>query len=139
MRKILYGLMTALMLFCITSATAQNTFTQSLRTCEKYSQLGGVNHQGEFYNILITLEKTKKACVYKEKIYQNSGYQMLTCNFQMGQLSALADSMDKFTTAYAKPIAKNKIYEAKLTSNGEIFEQYLINPKYCQVTKSKTK
>ena len=118
---------------------AQESFTTALRTCEKYSQLGGVALGVEYYNILITLDKNKKKCNYKEKIYQSSGYQMLSCNFEMDQLSIIADSMERFNNVYKKEIEKNKIYEAKLTNNYEIFEKFLINPKYCQITKSKTK
>ena len=118
---------------------AQTSFSKALSTCEKYSQLGGVDYEHNYYNILITLDKNKKGCTYKEKIYQSSGYQMLTCNFEMGQLSKLADLMDKFVNAYKKDIDKNKIFEAKMTSNAEIFENYLINRKYCNITQSKTK
>lgn len=139
MKKALFGFIALFLAFLYSSALAENSFVKSLRTCEKYSQLGGAEHGSEFYNILITLDKTKNGCIYKEKIYQRSGYQMLTCNFEMGQLPKIADSMDKFTKAYSAEVAKNKIYEAKLTSNGEIFENYLINPKYCTVTRSKTK
>ena len=129
----------ALILFVstISISYAEGSFTNSLRTCEKYSQLGGVSMGVEYYNILITLDKSKKKCNYKEKIYQASGYQMLSCTFDMEQLPLLADSMDRFNTAYKKQVEKNKIYEAKLTNNAEIFEKFLINPKYCQITQSK--
>ena len=45
-------------------------------------------------------------------------------------------ALDKFTKAYEKFIAKNRIHEAKLTNNAEIFEKYLINQKYCNVVKT---
>ena len=93
----------------------------------------------EYYNLLITLDKNKKTCTYKEKIYQSTGYQMLSCNFEMGQLNTIADIMENFNNAYKNEIAKNKIYEAKLTNSAEILEKYLINPKYCQITQSRTK
>ena len=139
MKKIVPVLMTIFFVFTASTSNAQNAFTKSLRTCEKYSQLGGADYQNQYYNILITLEKNKKSCIYKEKIYQNTGYQMLTCKFDMGDVTGIADSMDNFVNHYKKEVAKNKIYEAKLTNNAEIFENYLINKKYCQITKSKTK
>ena len=138
MRKFLTFIFISSM-FLFAFANAENTFTTALRTCNKYSQLGGVDFNGNYFNILITLDKSKKGCIYKEKIYQQSDYQMLTCTFQTGQLSSIADSMSKFTEAYKKEIAKNKIYEAKLTNNAEIFEKYLINSQICKITSSKTK
>ena len=139
MRKIITGLFIVSFIFLSYVANAENSFTTALRTCSKYSQNGGATNEKDYYNISVTLEKTKKGCEYKEKIYQASGYQMLTCNFKTEHLGLIADSMDRFTTAYKKEIDKNKIYEAKLTNNAEIFENYLINPKYCKVTMSKNK
>ena len=139
MRKIFFVCFIGLLSLITCGVYAQNSFTTALRTCDNYSQLGGVELGSEYYNILIALNKNKKTCTYKEKIYQTSGYQQLTCNFQTEQLGKIADIMDNFVTAYKKEISKNKIYEAKLTNSAEIFENYLINPKYCQVTKSKAK
>ena len=139
MRKFIFNSFMVLSLFLLANVYAQNDFTKSLRTCEKYSQLGGAEAGGQYYNILITLDKNKKSCIYKEKIYQSSGYQLLTCNFAMDELNSIADNMDKFVNTYKKEISKNKIFEAKLTNCGTIFENYLINPKYCKITMSKTK
>jgi len=138
MKKI-FGVLLIICCMIFLCAQAENNFTQALKTCEKFSQLGGVNQDGQYYNILITLEKNKKSCMYKEKIYQqNSGSQTLSCVFSLDDTKDIAQSMDKFTAAYAKEIAKNKIHESKLTNNFEVFERYLINPKYCQITQSKT-
>ena len=131
-------------IFCIFSFTlikvsAQSPFPQALKTCETYSQTGGVSYEGNFYNISIDLEKTKKGCTYKEKISQGKGYQVLVCNFDQETLPLLADSMDRYNKAFQKEISKNKIFEAKMTTNGEIFQNYLINPKFCQVLTSNSK
>lgn len=124
------------LIFCGVSI-AQTDFSKALRTCETYRQDGSITHNGEVFNLTITLDKSRNKCVYKEKIYQGKKYQMLTCNFDSGQLPAMADSMDKFTNYYKKEIAKNKIFEAKMTTNGEVFQKYLANPKYCTITHSK--
>ena len=139
MKKFLLYLLLISASFFMQCATAQNEFTTALRTCSKYSQLGGANYENDYFNILITLEKSKNNCIYKEKISKAGGYQLLTCTFNKDDWGVLADSMDKFTTAYKKEIAANKIYEAKLTNNGEIFEGWLVNPKICKITSSKTK
>ena len=125
--------------FCCYSAYAMQTnFSKAIRTCEKFSQNGSVQKNGEVFNILVTLEKAKNGhCVYKEKIYQGDEYQMLTCNFNEGQLPFMSDSMEKYSEIFKKELAKNKIFEAKMTSNGEVFQKYLANPKYCTITHSK--
>ena len=123
-------------IFCSISI-AQTEFSKALRTCETYRQDGSITHNGEVFDLTITLDKSRNKCVYKEKIYQGKKYQMLTCNFENGQLPAIADSMEKFTNFYKKEIAKNKIFEAKMTTNGEVFQKYLANPKYCTITHSK--
>lgn len=123
-------------IFCSISI-AQTEFSKALRTCETYRQDGSITHNGEVFDLTITLDKSRNKCVYKEKIHQGKKYQMLTCNFENGQLPAIADSMEKFTDFYKKEIAKNKIFEAKMTTNGEVFQKYLANPKYCTITHSK--
>mgnify|MGYP003518574584 FL=1 len=49
----------------------------------------------------------------------------------------MSSSMEKFNSEFKKQIAKNKIFEAKMTSNGEIFNKYLANPQFCTITHSK--
>ena len=121
----------------IALAAFQASFPQALKTCETYSQKGGAEYEHEYFGILITLEKSKNKCVYKEKIFQDKKYQMLTCHFDMELLPKLSDSMQRFNNAFSKEIAKNNIFSAKMTTNGEIFQTYLINPKYCSVSHSK--
>ena len=62
---------------------------------------------------------------------------MLTCNFDKDQLLFMSDSMEKYSGIFKKELAKNKIFEAKMTTNGEVFQKYLANPKYCRITTSK--
>ena len=119
--------------FCLESG-----FSRALKNCDKYSLNGAIPYNGEVFNLLITLNKGKNdKCVYKEKIYQDKNYQMLTCNFTKSQLSFMSSSMEKFNSEFKKQIAKNKIFEAKMTSNGEIFNKYLANPQFCTITHSK--
>jgi len=139
MKKLFLAFIFALFIMQTAPLFAETEFVKALRNCEKYSQLGGVEYEHTYYNILVTLEKNKKMCTYKEKIYRDTGYQLLTCNFDMGLMNGIADSMDRFTNAYKKEMAKNKIFEAKLTLCAEVFENYLINGKYCKITSSKTK
>ena len=123
---------------CYTAFAMQTNFSKALKTCEKFSQTGSIEKNNEVFNLLITLEKAKNGkCVYKEKIYQGKEYQMLTCNFDEGQLPFMSSSMEKYSEIFKKELAKNNIYEAKLTSNGEVFQKYLANPKYCIITHSK--
>lgn len=139
MKKLLfYFLLVAFICLNTTYALESNqNFPQAIKTCMEYSQTGSIAHNGEVFNILITLEKSKNKCVYKEKIFQDKNYQLLTCNFDESQLPFLSDSMQRFNNTFKKEIAKNKIFEAKMTTNGEIFQKYLANPKYCQITHSK--
>lgn len=120
------------------SAFAQLPFYEAVATCEEYKQEGSIDYSGETFDITITLNKTKNnKCIYKEKIHQNKSYQMLNCEFSKNQLGFLADSMKRFNQEFAKQIAKNRIFEAKMTTNGEIFQKYLVNPNFCTITHSK--
>lgn len=139
MKKSLY---LVLFLIALTVASskiyAQNEFYKALQTCEEYSKQGSIYHSGQNFDILITLNKAKgNKCIYKEKIYQGKDYQMLTCNFEQSQLDGLSKSMKAYSDMFKKQILKNNIFEAKMTTNGEIFQKYLINPQYCKITHSK--
>lgn len=119
-------------------AFAETDFVKALRTCEKYSQTGTVSHSSEVFTLTITLDpKANNRCQYKEKISQGKDFELLTCNFDKAQLPFMAESMQKFSNIYKKEMLKNKIYEAKMTTNAEVFNKYLANPKYCTITHSK--
>ena len=136
MKKALYITFFAF-LFCFfsTNVFALSNFSQALSTCENYSKEGSIKHKNETFDLLITLNKAKNGkCVYKEKIYQDDNYQMLTCNFEKSQLEFLSKSMEEFNTTFRKQIAQNNIFEAKMTTNGVIFQKYLIDPQYCKIT-----
>lgn len=139
MKKILsFTLIAVLTLVLSIKTIAQSTFSKAIKTCESYSQDGSIMHNGEKFNVLITLDKAKNdKCIYKEKIYQDKKYQMLTCEFNQTQQDFIADSMTRFNDMFKKEIAKNRIFEAKLTTNGEVFQKYLVNPQYCKITHSK--
>ncbi len=136
---ILFGVLSILTTTIICSqSSAQSSFATAIKTCEKYTKQGAVEKNNEVFNILITLEKTKNnKCLYKEKIFQDSKYELLTCNFEPIQLAFMSESMTRFNEVFKAQIAKDPIFEAKMTTNGEIFQKYLANPKYCTITHSK--
>lgn len=119
-------------------AFAENNFSKALRTCENYTKSGSIPFNGENFDLLITLNKTLKGqCIYKEKIIQPVGYELLTCTFSKDHLPFLADSMEKYNQTFKKEIAKNDIFEAKMTTNGVVFKKYLSNPELCKITSKK--
>ena len=130
-------ILTLIFIGTLKSFAYQSPFSKALRTCQNYSQNGSIFHQGMKFDIMVALEKNKNSCVYKEKIYQNDKYQMLTCQFPPDSLTFMADSMERFYSAFPKEFEKNKIFEAKMTTNGEIFKKYLADPKYCKITYTK--
>ncbi len=117
---------------------AESNFAHALRTCEPYLLDGSLVRNGQKFNIAVTLEKSKKkkTCIYKEKIYQGIEYQMLTCNINYEQLPQLADLMDKHYNEHKAEIMKEKIFEAKMTSNEDILKTYLTNTNFCNITYS---
>ena len=140
MKNLSLFLLLITVLFALTTEKnlAKSKFSQALKNCETYSQKGSITHNNEVFNISITLNKTfLNKCVYKEKIYQDNNYQMLTCTFKQNQLDYISDSMSRFYETFRVQISKNPIFEAKLTTNGEIFQKYLIDQKYCKITHSK--
>ena len=139
MKKLmLLSLGLVLLAFAFAKTYAQTSFTQAIKTCEEYKNQGSIRHQDEIFNILITLNKAKgNRCIYKEKIYQDDKYQMLTCEFKQSHQDYIADSMNRFSQEFRKEIAKNNIFEAKLTTNAEVFQKYLVNADMCKITYSK--
>ena len=127
----------ALVALSTKAAVTTLSFPTALKTCENYSKTGGVTKQAQYFGITITLNKSKNKCIYKEKISQGKDWELLTCVFEKEQLPAIADSMQRFNDAFKADIAKNTIFEAKMTTNGEIFNGYLTNPNVCKVTHSK--
>ena len=141
MKKVLSCLfiLVALMGIVIEKAYAKTKFASSMSTCQEYYQDGSIKHQNEFFNLTITLKPKGDKCIYKEKIYQGEYYQMLTCKFNKQQQAFISDSMDRFYNAFKTQINKNPIFEAKLTSNAEVFQRYLVDQQYCEITHSKNR
>lgn len=138
MKKYIFILGVLILFIGINTAFGETSFSKAIRTCEKYSQSGSIPYQGQVFNILVTVEKAKNdKCIYKEKIYQNNKYQMLTCNFNQSDLGFIADSMSKYSDKYKKEISSNLIFNAKMTTNAEVFQKYLADPHYCNITHSK--
>lgn len=116
-------------------AFAQTNFTKALSTCEEYSQKGIIVHQNEAYTVQVTLQKGKKDnCVYKEKITIGQNIHLLTCTFNKMQTDNIAKTMNEFSEKYKTHMIKNPIFEAKLSTNAEIFQAYLTNHNYCQIS-----
>jgi len=133
MKKSLFLIIIAL--FGCTQAFGETAFIKALETCSNYSQEGSIPYNNEVYNLKITLQKGKgDSCIYKEKIYQDIGYEELNCNFTKNQLQFVANSMREYSNLFKNELAKNRIFEAKLTSNGVVFQKYLIEPNICKIT-----
>ena len=139
MKKIVLSCLTiSLSMLSIAQTYAQTAFVEAIKTCENYKKEGSIKHQGEVYNLTITLNKAKgNKCIYKEKIHQDKKFQMLTCEFKQTQQDFIEDSMSRFSDTFKKEIAKNEIFEAKLTTNAEVFQKYLVDQTLCQITYSK--
>lgn len=125
----------SLLLINICNATPSN-FSEALKTCEPYEQLGAIRYKGELFNLKITLNKKKNKCIYQEKIFQGTNFHMLTCQLPKDDYEYISNSMKIFTEAYAEEVAKNRIFDAKLTTNADFFNKYAVNPTYCQITNS---
>lgn len=143
MKKILFlfAIVAILSTIFTINTYAQSKFSQAILNCEPYSNTGVVKRETGTHTINITLEKKGDKCIYKEKIYQfdEKDYQQLTCNFTKNQLVYISDSMSKFYDELRPHITKEPIFEAKLTTNAEVFQNILVNPQYCQITTSKKK
>ena len=138
MKKII--IIFAVMAFCSMQTFAQTEFSKALENCDPYVQEGSIPYSGQIFNLRISLEKARGGkCTYREKIYQDIGYEELICNFEKNQLQSIAKSMESFSNTYKKELAKNKIFEAKMSSNGDIFQRFLVEPKICKITHSKKK
>ena len=138
MKKILFLLMGIVL--SSMEVFAQTEFSKALATCEPYVQEGTIPYNGQIFNLRISLEKARGGkCTYKEKIYQDIGYEELICNFEKNQLETISKSMDSFSNTFRKEMLKNKIFEAKLSSNGDIFQRFLVEPKICKITHAKKK
>lgn len=137
-KLLLFSFLAILTTLIYGTVNAQISFSDALKTCEPYTKQGSIEKNDEVFNLLITLEKSRNnKCTYKEKIYQDNSYQLLTCNFEPSQLAFMSKSMKKFSEVFYKQIIENPIFEAKMTTNGEVFQKYLANPKYCEITHSR--
>ena len=128
-------------IFCFLACNASTfasgvKFYDALKTCETFEQLGAIPYKSEVFDLKINIEKKRDKCVYTEKISQGKDYHMMTCNFKMEELEYLSNSMRRFAEAYAKEMEKNRIFEAKMTTNADIYNKYLADPKYCKITNS---
>ena len=132
-----YMFLTALLFFSFcANCLAQNSFSKALETCEEYILNGTGNAGNDIYDISISLKPKGKVCVYKEKIYQGKDVRTLNCEFEKNQLGFISESMRRYNETYKREIAMNPIFEAKMTSNTEIFQKYLMNPSYCKMERN---
>ena len=139
MRKSFFALLVLVFTFLFSQniTFGQTAFLEALNSCNPYTQEGMLSHKGVMYNIVISLKKLKDGkCQYKESISQINKVNTLTCKFNETQINYITDSMKRFYSTFEEEIAKNRIYEAKLTTNGEIFQEILINKTYCTIEES---
>ena len=122
----------------VEKSIAKTKFSNAIATCEEYYQDGSIKYQNEYFNLTITLKPKGDKCIYKEKIHQGEDFQMLTCKFNKSQQKFISESMDRFYNTIQTQIGKNPIFEAKLTSNAEVFQKYLVDNQYCQISHSKS-
>ena len=137
MKKSLFLLSVLLftMFFNINAYADESNFARALRTCNPYILDDSLTRNGQTFNIAVSLEKSKKkSCIYKEKIYQGIEYQMLTCDINNDNLSQIADIMEKHYQNHKQEIQKERIFEAKMTSNNELLKTFLSDPKRCNIT-----
>ena len=141
MKKItIFAIFVIFSLFTIISAFAETEFTRALSTCSPYTLNGSIPYQGQIFNLKISLQKGKgDKCTYKERIYQDIGYEELVCNFSNEQLKSITASMIEYSDTFKKELLKNKIFEAKLSSNAVVFQNYLVEPHICKINYSKKK
>jgi len=137
MKKILFLSALLGLIFISSQADAnQMKFHEAIKTCETFEQLGAIPYKSQIFDIKVNIEKKRNKCVYTEKIFQGKDYHLLTCNFKMEDLDYISNSMKRFTESYPKQMEKNRIFEAKMTTNAEIYNNYVADPKYCTITNS---
>ena len=134
MKKIFSFMVLSLLFMSGIANSMENTFPEALKTCQKYSKTQDLVRYGSVFTLSITLENKANGCVYKEKISQGQDYNLMTCTFPKNTLSVLSDLMSEYNKQYKTQIAKENIFEAKMTNNYTIMEKYLANPKYCKIT-----
>lgn len=123
----------------LVSFSKESEFSKAIKTCQNYTKNQDIIRGGEFFNIKVSLENKGNACVYKEKISQGDEFFVLTCNFSKNVLNYLSGQMEIYNDTYKNQIAKENIFEAKMTNNPAILDKYLSNPQYCNITTSKSK
>lgn len=135
MKKILFFTFAILLSL---NVLAVDEFSTALKTCEKFSRQGSIPYDNQMFNVLVTLDKNRKnECIYKERIFQGDSFQQLNCKFSSADLPKISSSMEEFNRVFKKQIDKNPIFGAKMTTNAEVFQAFLANPKYCEITYSK--
>ena len=141
MKKIFYFLYVLVIIssFFAVKALAASAFPTALKTCESFSQQGSVMHNSGYYKIDVSLSKDRNKCTYKEKITHDADWDLLKCSFDMSIMSEIADSMQKFNDIFKTDIAKNPVFGFKMSTNSEVLNTYLVDPKYCSITTSRKK
>jgi len=109
-------------------------FSKAIKTCASFSDSKDITISGKITNLAISLNKKGNKCIYKEKITQSIYTHLLTCTFEEKNLQQLSILMEEYYQQNKAALDKNKIFQAKMSSNSELFEHFLANPKYCNIT-----
>jgi len=121
-------------------AFGETNFSRAIATCENFKQSEILIHQNEAYNVTVTLEKNKKnQCVYQEKITIGKNIHLLTCSFGQKEMKHISQLMSDFSNRFKVHMQNHPLYEAKLSTNSEIFQKYLTDNTYCKISGSQSK
>lgn len=123
--------------FLLNANVYATDFSNAIKVCAPFSASENIYKTDSVVNLKITLEKKANKCIYKEKITFSSGSHLMTCSFNQSDLESISLAMEEYYRADKAELDKNKIFQAKMTSNDKLFEKYLTNPKYCNITADK--
>lgn len=140
-KSFLYLCLVILLLFGFSASALceELSFSDALKTCKKYYKQQELPRFGTSFTLTISLENKSGNCVYKEKISQGEDYNLLTCNFPKTSLDFISKTMEDYNAQYKTEIAKEKIFEAKMSSSNVMMDKYLGDPKYCKITGARAK
>lgn len=137
MKKVLINIffMSLAVFFLSAQVNAETNFSRAIATCEDFNQKEIIVQNNEAYNVSVSLEKGKKNnCIYKEKITIGKNTHLLTCTFDKKAMTEISQLMSDFSNRFKSHMIKNPIYEAKLSTNAEIFQRYLTDIQYCKIS-----
>ena len=123
--------------FLLNTNAFASDFSKAIKTCAPFSAVEDIYKTNAIVNLKITLEKKGNKCIYKENITFSAGSHLMTCMFEQSDLETISLAMEEYYRADKAALDRNKIFQAKMTSNDRLFEKYLTNPKYCNIAADK--